>query len=235
MVLFNDPAVYEFVRGPLASLAFMVCGLGFVFQIIRFRLLTKNADWPSAGYPDTRPQLLLRQPHTFRLRLMYAFIGVKSTAIGRQPVMTLVSFVFHGCLFFAPLLLVGHNILLNESFGVSLFSLSEKTCDRMTVLFMACVLFFLMRRLFLARVRAISSFYDYLVLALAFMPFLTGFLAYHQIYNYRTIIILHMFSGELMIMALPYTKLMHAIYFFFMRFVLPGESSFKRGKRVWNT
>jgi nitrate reductase gamma subunit len=232
MICLDDPVVYEFIRGPLASTAFMLFALGSAFQMARFRYLTKKAKWP-ATYADTHSVLTSARPVTFRIRLGYAFIRLRRTAFGRQPVLSAVSTVFHGCLLITPLFLMGHNILLDGSFGFSFFSFSEKSSDGLTLLLMACVLFFLMRRIFLAQVRVISTFYDYFILGLALAPFLTGYLAYHQVYHYPPVIVLHMLCGELMIVAVPYTKLMHAIYFFFMRYVLPGENSFTRGKRVW--
>jgi nitrate reductase gamma subunit len=82
-------------------------------------------------------------------------------------------------------------------------------------------------------VRAITSFYDYLVLALATVPFLSGFLAFHQIFDYRTVMIVHMLSGELMLMAIPFTKLTHMIFFFLNRFLVVNEHTIGRGSRAW--
>jgi hypothetical protein len=71
-------------------------------------------------------------------------------------------------------------------------------------------------------------------LALASVPFLSGFLAYHQIFDYPTMIMIHMLSGELMLMAIPFTKLSHMIFFFFNRFYVVNEHTLGgRGKRVW--
>jgi nitrate reductase gamma subunit len=96
-----------------------------------------------------------------------------------------------------------------------------------------CVAFFIIRRLFLARVRAISTIYDYIVLLIAVAPFLTGYLAYHQWFDYHTVIILHILSGELMLITIPFTKLGHMLFFFLYRFLIGSEYSFTRGSRTW--
>ena len=92
-----------------------------------------------------------------------------------------------------------------------------------------CALFLFGRRLFLARVRIITTAYDYLVLLIAIAPFLTGYLAYHQWFDYSTVMTLHVLSGEAMLITLPFTKLGHMLFFFLYRFLIGSEYSFARG------
>lgn len=158
---------------------------------------------------------------------------VKLTIFGISPITITVSTVFHICLVITPLFVLGHNDLIDLSWNFSMFSFSETVTDILTILFLICAAFFLLRRIFLPRLRAISSFYDYVVLLLAIMPFLTGFLAYHQLFDYRTIMILHMLFGELMLMAIPFTKLVHMIFFFLNRFFIVNEHTLGKGSRVY--
>jgi nitrate reductase gamma subunit len=147
--------------------------------------------------------------------------------------MMIVTLVFHGCLILAPIFLLGHNMLLDQSWGLSLWSLPESFTDGLTITVLICALFFLMRRLFLARVRAITSLYDYFVLLIAVAPFFTGFLAYHQWFDYRIVMILHILAGELMLITIPFTKSGHMLFFFLYRFFIGSEYSFTRGSRTW--
>jgi nitrate reductase gamma subunit len=158
---------------------------------------------------------------------------LKLTVLGTSPVTIIVSFIFHCCLIIVPLFLLAHNILIEDAIGFSLFSFSEKTTDGLTVVFLLCGLYFLTRRLFLPRVRAITTFYDFVILSITVAPFLTGFLAYYQLFDYRTIIILHMLAGELMLVAIPFTKVFHMIFFFVGRFVLVNQHTIGRGSRTW--
>jgi nitrate reductase gamma subunit len=150
-----------------------------------------------------------------------------------DPLMTIVTSVFHVCLIVAPLFLLGHNILLDQSWGLSLFSLPESFSDGLTLVVLICGAYFLGRRLLLSRVRVITSIYDYLILLIAIAPFLTGFLAYHQWWDYRTVIFLHILSGEVMLITIPFTKLGHMLFFFLYRFFIDSEYSFVRGSRTW--
>ena len=105
----------------------------------------------------------------------------------------------------------------------------------MTIIVLACCLFFLVRRIAIPKVAAISGSNDYGVLFLTGMPYLTGFLAYHQLFDYKTMLTLHVFTGDLMLIALPFTKVGHMVFFFFARRTLGGEYGLGRGSRVWST
>ena len=58
-------------------------------------------------------------------------------------------------------------------------------------------------------------------------PFVTGYLAYHQYFDYDTVLILHIFFGELMLVVIPFTKLSHFLMFFFSR----GITGMEFGRR----
>ena len=141
--------------------------------------------------------------------------------------------VFHVFLIGVPIFLLGHNILLDQSRGLRLWSLPESITDVLTLVILICVAFFLARRLFLARVRAITTLYDYVMLLIALAPFLTGYLAYHQWFDYDTVMTLHILAGEVMLITLPFTKLGHMLFFFLYRFLIGNEYSFAKGARAW--
>jgi nitrate reductase gamma subunit len=77
--------------------------------------------------------------------------------------------------------------------------------------------FIILRRIALPEVRILTKPYDFLVLAIAVAPFLTGFIAYHQVGNYDFWIVAHVLCGEIMLVAIPFTKLSHFLLFFLSR------------------
>jgi nitrate reductase gamma subunit len=103
----------------------------------------------------------------------------------------------------------------------------------LTLVVLICGAYFLGRRLFLARVRAITTAYDYLILLIAIAPFLTGYFAYHQWFDYDAVMTLHILAGEVMLITIPFTKLGHMLFFFLYRFFIGNEYSFVRGSRTW--
>ncbi|MBW2366373.1 MAG: hypothetical protein JRH15_00660 [Deltaproteobacteria bacterium] len=223
--------MYDLVRGPLVWVSFIVFMAGTVFQIIRFYTLSRKAGF-SPHVPTIRIKKATEKTPLGR-KLVTWLRSLKMTVLGVHPVTITVSTIFHICLFITPIFLLGHNELFDLSWGLSLAAFSETVTDVLTLIFLACCAYFLLRRIFLSRVRSITSFYDYLVLAIAIAPFLTGFLAYHQIYDYRTMMIIHMLCGEIMLMAIPFTKLVHMIFFFLNRFMVVNEHTLGQGSRAW--
>jgi len=224
--------MYELTRGPLVWISLIVFIIGTVFQIFRFFTLSRKAGL-SPHVPKLRPSKDDGEKDSSPGRIVGILKKTGQTVLAVHPVTITVSTVFHLCLVFIPLFLLGHNELIELTLGIALPSIPEHASDILTVIILICCAFFLFRRIFLSRVRAISSFYDYLVLALATVPFLTGFLGFHQIFDYRTVMIVHMLSGELMLMAIPFTKLTHMIFFFLNRFMVINEHTLGKGSRAW--
>lgn len=224
--------MYDLVRGPLVWVAFLVFIFGTAYQVYRFYRLSRPKGRYRLripfGKPPKEPGADPAEPE------LTWWQQVQLSVAGKNPVMIAVTTLFHLALVLTPLFVLGHNVLLDVAWEVSLPSLPEAVADGLTVLVIAGGLFFLLRRLFLARVRAISTTYDYLVLLIATAPFLSGFLAYHHIFDYDTVVLLHMLSGEIMLMAIPFTKLIHMPYFFINRFVLVHENTLGGGgSRIW--
>jgi nitrate reductase gamma subunit len=227
----QEQLMYDLVRGPMVWISLILFFLGTVFQVFRFLALSRKVSPPTdilLLHPEKAP------PRKLSLKWMAdRFQQLRNTVLAVHPVTMTVSTIFHLGLVFVPLFLLGHNELIELTFGVSLPSVAESTSDALTCGVLACCAFFLFRRIFLRQVRSITSFNDYLVLALATVPFLSGFLAFHQIGPYRTVMIVHMLSGELMLIAIPFSKLTHMIFFFFNRFIVVNEHTLGRGSRAW--
>ncbi|PIE71304.1 MAG: hypothetical protein CSA22_03305 [Deltaproteobacteria bacterium] len=217
--------VTQFIQGPLVWVAFIVFFGGLLVQSVRIFSLTRAAQLPTARMMACQPSPDLPKKN-WGHRLSRSILGV-------SPATTLVTSVFHVCLFVTPLFLLGHNILLDNAFGIHLISFSEATSDILTRIYLLCGLYFLTRRLFLPRVRVITTVYDYAMLFLAMAPFLTGLLAYHQIFTYKPLIVLHILCGEIMLMAVPFTKFVHMMFFFIFRFFVVSEYSLGIGNRNW--
>jgi len=217
----------DFIRGQLILISLLVFILGLIYQLIQFFRLTKEKEWV---YP---PLEVKSEKKTAGKWVSLCLASLNGTMWKTYPVMTVMTSVFHVFLIVVPIFLLGHNMLLDQSWGLSLWSLPESITDILSIVILICVAFFLARRLFLARVRAITTLYDYLILLIALAPFLTGYFAYHQWFNYDTVITLHILAGEVMLITIPFTKLGHMLFFFLYRFLIGNEYSFARGARAW--
>jgi nitrate reductase gamma subunit len=243
--VFSWTFLYDFIRGPMVWISFVIFFGGVVFQVLRFMSLLKEQPietfTPGPGKfinRQTASHLAVDRGRKGRFKKgpdkKDWIVWFKLSIAGVNPFMTTVTTVFHVLLIGVPVFVLGHNILLDNAFGISMVSLPENVSDGLTGIVILCILVFLFRRIFLERVRIITSYEDFLLLSLAAAPFVTGYLAYHQVFsNYKLLISLHILSGELMLMAVPFTKLIHMIYMIIVRFNVAGEYSFGNARKNW--
>jgi nitrate reductase gamma subunit len=228
--------LYNLVRGPAFILTFVVFALGIVYRVVQFTRMTRKAAQTIAPVPapaaGLAPILTEGRPLLSRAWLHLRF-WERGTIFHTHPVMSRVSVVFHVLLFLSPLLLPAHNILAYQALGVSIFTLPETVVDWLTVAVIAACVFFLVRRIAVRRVRVLTRGVDLAILALVALPFISAWLAYHQLFTYRTVLLIHMIIGEIVIMAVPFTKLGHMPFLLFSRFFVGGEYAWKPANRRW--
>jgi len=219
----KDPSLYNLLRGPLVWIAFLVFIGGSIYKVREMILLAKNEK---VVMPYISLKLTLRS-------LFHWLIPFNSVNWRLRPVITIVTFLFHIGLVFTPIFLVAHNVLIYESWGIDWWTLPENLADIMTMIVIGSCIFFFLRRIFAPEVRFVTFADDYLILAITFLPFITAFLAYHQwLLPNKTMVILHMLFGEIMLIAIPFTRLGHMFYFFLTRAYMGSDHGF-RHSRDW--
>jgi len=216
--------LYNFVSGPLAWIAFLLFVGGSLYKLYTLFTLTY-------------------QKESFIFSIMSFKYGLRSighwlTPFGtenmkKNPVMTVVTFAFHLCLFITPIFLLAHIILWDESFNISWWSLPEQLADMLTLIVILGCVYFLYRRLTDPTVKYLTSLSDFGLLAIVAAPFVTGFLAYHHLFDYQLMMVLHVLSGEIMLVAIPFTRLSHMIYSAFTRAYIGSEFGGVRHAKDW--
>jgi len=228
--------LYNFLLGPAFATAWVVFVVGFAWRFYQYSRVTRRFEARPIATPRAAPDdraLLLRGVGPVGRTLRTVGGWLRGTVFTTNPAMGTVSLVFHVALFLAPLTLPAHAILLKLGTGVGLPMLSERFVDHLTVFLLIPGAFFLLRRLLVPRVRALTTIRDYLVLLMVAAPFVTGYLAYHQVLPYKAMILSHMFLGEVLIGAIPFTKLGHMPFLIFARFFTAGEYSWRPANRRW--
>lgn len=216
--------MYAFLAGPALWATFTVFLGGLFFRIIHLYRLSRKKDPVIYNHADLKWGLK---------SILRWLIPFGSTSMRQQPVFSAMVFIFHITLLAVPLFLNAHNILWDESWGIGLLSLPNSLIDAMTIVLLITIVFFVVRRLVRSEVRIITGAWDYALLGLTALPFLTGFLAYHQIGPYETMMILHLLTAHLILILIPFTKLAHMILFFFTRAFIGFEMGGRRGARPW--
>lgn len=150
-----------------------------------------------------------------------------------RPLFTVVSFAFHLCLLITPLFAMGHAVLWQQAWGVSWWSLPPLVADVMTLVVIAGGAYFVLRRLSAPQVRYVTSWTDYLIVLLVMSPFITGFIAHQQWVPSSIAVSVHIASGVLWLIAIPFTRLAHMFWFVFTRAYMGSEFGAVRNARDW--
>lgn len=216
--------VYNFVSGPLAWLAFIVFFGGCLYRLISLIKLVN----------DKEPFIFTYMSWRYSLRSIFRWLTPFGTVNWRRhPILTIATFAFHICLVVTPVFLLSHIILWEEAFGISWWSLPDGLADIMTLIVIAGCLFFLVRRITQPEVKYVTSASDFVILAVVAAPFITGFLAFHQWINYPLFMILHIVAGEIMLVAIPFTRLSHMIFSPLTRAYMGSEFGKVRHAKDW--
>ncbi len=150
-----------------------------------------------------------------------------------SPVYYGVSYLFHILLFLVPLFLASHIVLINEAFQISWPALNDSVADGLTIVVIAALIFFIFRRAMVPEVKYLTGAMDYILVLVVLLPFLTGFLAYHQWVAYQWITVIHILSGELMLIIIPFSRFSHMLNAPLTRAYMGSEFGHVRQARDW--
>ena len=216
--------LYIFVSGPLAWVAFIVFFGGSLFRLIRLILLVHRKEKFIYSYMSLK----------YSLRsILHWSTPFATENMRKHPALTIVAFAFHICLLVTPIFLLAHVTLVDEFWNVSWWTLPEGAAQIMSLIVIAGCVFFLVRRLVSPEVKYVTSASDYIMLAIIAAPFVTGFLAYYQWFEYQILMLLHVLAGEIMLVAIPFTRLSHMLFAPLTRAYMGSEFGGIRHAKDW--
>lgn len=207
-------ALLEFARGPLFrfSFAIMILGLLRVFvldiwgAIEAFRRAgDKVVDWSTAVK-----------------KTIQWLIPVKKAPKNR-PIYSIFSIGFHIGLIILPLFLFAHVQLWKAGLGISWITLDKNWADILTLTTIGFAIALFIGRIAFRTSRAISRKQDYIWPMLLIIPFITGYICANLTINpatYQFSMLLHILSGELIFVMLPFTKIAHCIIMPLSQFII---------------
>ena len=204
----NHLDLLTFARGSALNWALIIFAAGVVLRLFEIFGLGRKVD--------------LAQPRTDSpgsgWRTMFTRSLPPQGLLKRDPVTYIGGYVFHlGLLatifFFAP-----HIEFIRDLFGIGWPNLPSALIDASAVAAIAALLVLLAHRLTNPVKRMLSGYGDYIAWAVTLLPLLTGYLAYHHLlFEYTLMFALHLFSVELLLVLLPFTKLFHTFSVFISR------------------
>jgi nitrate reductase gamma subunit len=210
------------VRGPGLNIALAVFALGLLWRVIEIYSLGRKPDF---AVPR-------RRAGASGIRTMFTRSIPAPGLFKRSPISYVGGYIFHIGLAVIVFLFAQHIRLIQSVTGLSWPALPAPVIDAATVVTLATMLLVLVDRINKPVKRFLSTFQDYAAWALTFLPVLTGYMANkHLLLPYTLMLALHILSVELLLIFLPFTKLIHAFTLWGSRWY-NGDANAKKGVPV---
>jgi nitrate reductase gamma subunit len=200
----------DLARGPLFAIAFlvMVLGLGRHLVLQMHALLLRKGR-------------RLKQVSWRRIALDSLGWAVPWRHFIRGTIfISAISFLFHVGVILVPLFCRDHVLLWEEFLGIGLPALGRGAADALTLGTIGCTLLLLGYRTFIRRARDLSRPSDYVLLVMVLLPFASGYMASHPGVSplpWGGMMLIHLLSAEILMIAVPFTKLSHIVLVLFDR------------------
>ncbi|OUD13889.1 hypothetical protein [Thioflexithrix psekupsensis] len=211
------------VRGTGFEIAFIIFAMGMLWRVLEIVLMGRKPD-----YSEPRPG----NPVLGGLTTVFTRTVSAKGTFDKALLTVVLGYVFHIGFFIILLLYIPHILFFESVLGFSWPGLPSPIVDAITVMTLLALLWVLIRRVTDPLLRFLSTPQDYLVWFLTFLPILTGYMAYHHLaLPYITMLAIHLLSVQLLMIAFPFTKLMHAVTLFIARYY-NGYMNARKGVKV---
>jgi nitrate reductase gamma subunit len=214
---------YAFSQWPIVWTAVLIFLLGMIYRVYWIITYSKK-DKVVHPYMDLRSS---------SRSILHWIVPFGSRNMRMRPFFTLYSFLFHIGLLAIPIFAFGHVAIWEESWGISWWHLPDDVTHILTIVVIIAGFLFLLRRIAEPSVRYVSFASDYLIWLIVMAPFITGLMAYYQLFNYDVMIYIHMITGAIWLVAIPFTRIVHMLFFPFTRAYMGSEFGFVRNARDW--
>ena len=204
----------EFARGPALMFSLTVFIAGVLFRIFSLLFMWRTKD-TSAAHPGQKTAIMAALADigrrmwplaTYRQRSMFQWIN---------------GYVYHIGLFIVVFFLLPHIIFIDDLTGLSWGHLPNNLVYAISIITLISLIAALIMRVSNPPQRLISSFDDYFSWLVTFVPVLSGIAAtMHLGARYETLLALHILSVCVLLIYIPFGKLMH----FFLVFITRGQT-----------
>ncbi|MCK9382232.1 MAG: hypothetical protein M0P95_14365 [Sulfuritalea sp.] len=206
-------------RGPGLVLAVGICIFGVILRLIEILALGRQADLASPRQNSTGSGW----------RTIFTRSLPPPGMLRRAPLTYLGGYVFHIGMAIAVFFFVPHIELFRGLLGLRWPGLPNPLVDIASIAAIIALLALLVGRLVDPVKRLLTNAGDWLAWALTFVPLITGYSAYHHLFeNYTLTLAVHIVSVELLLVLLPFSKLFHVFSLFIARWY-NGEISGRKG------
>ncbi len=136
--------------------------------------------------------------------------------VQQRAIFSITSMIFHVSIIITPIFLGAHILLWERGVGFAWPAIGNLAADYLTLVAIVTGIVLFVQRVGHRASRAISRPQDYLLPILIVIPFASGYLAMHPSINpfdYASTMFVHIMSGNLIFLLIPFTKISHVALF----------------------
>lgn len=214
----GDIALLVWLRGSGLQIAISVFFLGLIFRVVQNIVAGRARDLAPPRGKIFGPGLRT---------IWYRSFSIPGLSY-RSYFTMIAGYIFHMGLFITLFFLSEHILLLKNLTGLSWPALPTALIDITALLSIAALVAVLIHRLMDPVLQQISDYQDYLAWLLTIAPLATGFTVLHPMgMSYQLSLSLHLISIELLLIAIPFTKLSHMLSIFISRWYNGAMAGYK--------
>ena len=198
----------NWLRGQGLELSLAIFLLGIVFRVVQNLVIgsDKNLAARRGGMMGAGLRTIVTRTFSFRQMSYRGYFTI------------IAGYLFHLGFLITLFFLSQHIVLFKSVIGFGWPALSPALIDISAVLAIASLIAVLIHRLMDPVLKQISDYQDYISWLLTLLPLATGFVLMHPMgLSYNSALALHIASFELLLIAIPFTKLSHIVSIFISR------------------
>ncbi len=214
----NPEELLYWLRGTGLQIAASVFVLGMIYRVLYPLLLGRKKNLAEPRGTEWGPGLRTIWRRSYALPELSP----------RGKLTVIAGYIFHLGFFITLFFLSQHIVMFRGILGFGWLALPRSVIDISAILALAALVALLVHRFMDPVKRMLSGFEDYLSWLLTFLPLLTGFMLLRQIgFDYIYLLIMHISSIELLLIAIPFTKLAHMLTTFSARWYNGAMAGYK--------
>lgn len=199
----------DWARGPGLEIASVLFVLGIGLRLGEIAFIGR------------KPNLAPARGNAFLqgIKTMFTRTAPAPGMVKRAPAIHIGGWIFHIGFIVVVLFYSAHIRVFDDWFDVPWTRWPRSMITNIAVITMIAMAVLLVTRIFHPVRRKISNAGDYAVWALTFAPLITGYISTHDLTDAPIVMkALHMLSAEALMVAFPFTKLMHGVTTFVARY-----------------
>ena len=197
-------------RGPGFDIALTIMVAGILLRVVEIIVLGRKKNYAKAK----------GSPMTQGIKTIFTRSVARKGMLKEAPVTYIAGYLFHIGFAVSFLFLGAHIALVNDLIGLSWPDANKALIETAAAVAVISLIALMWTRRTDPVRRALTTFGDYVVWILSLLPLITGYITANRIFGIdaQLALAIHILTVEALMVAFPFTKLMHAVTFAMARY-----------------